>query len=823
MSYTIEHIASWLTTNSVIKKPAHIAHLLTDSRRLIYPDTSLFFAISTGQNDGHLYIEELIQRGVFNFVVKANFDTSAFPAVNFLKVDDVLLALQVIASNHRSQYSYPVIGITGSNGKTIVKEWLNQLLANRYNIIRSPRSYNSQIGVPLSVWEMEEKHQLAIFEAGISQKGEMDVLANIIQPTIGILTSMGTAHQEGFENETEKRNEKWKLFQKAQVIIAPLADVALRDNDVAQNLSVPIIITWSRTGEASLKIKSEKITQGQTHFQANYQGTDIQLVIPFTDLISVNNTITCLLTLLYLQMPMSEIQEGISQLRHLDMRMQIKKGIQHCYILNDSYSNDIHSLQLALTYATQQAGALPITLILSDIAQLNQDPVQYNELLRQLAVFPIKKLITIGTELAKALQQNKILQNKGVHVISFETTQQFIHQMDIHSFKEEFILIKGARIFELEKINELLQLQVHKTMAEINLTTLVSNYKKIKNVVGSKVKIMAMVKAFGYGTGSVEIARILQFHHVDYLSVAYADEGVVLRQAGIHVPIMVMNVDETTFDTLVKYHMEPEIFSISQYEQFDQYIKNQAISNFPIHIKLNTGMNRLGFDMDTIEKLCGALKSNARLKVQSIFSHLSASGNKNFETFTHQQLDLFNSAAKKIETTLGYTTLKHIANSDAILLNANFHLDMVRLGIGLYGATQGAIALEPVIQLTTTISQIRHLKKGDTVGYNRAGVLLRDSIIATVRLGYADGYSRQLGLGKGAMWVNGLLAPIVGDICMDMTMIDVTDIPSVNEGDSVQVFGKNLAISQVAKWAGTIPYEILTSIGQRVKRIYIAD
>jgi len=823
LSYTIEHIASWLTTNSVIKKPAHIAHLLTDSRRLIYPDTSLFFAISTGQNDGHLYIEELIQRGVFNFVVKSNFDTSSFPAVNFLKVDDVLLALQVIASNHRSQYSYPLIGITGSNGKTIVKEWLNQLLANRYRIIRSPRSYNSQIGVPLSVWEMEEKHQLAIFEAGISQKGEMDVLANIIQPTIGILTSMGTAHQEGFENETEKRNEKWKLFQKAQVIIAPLSDVALRDNDVAQNLSFPIIITWSRTDEASLKIKSEKITQGQTHLQANYLGTDIQLVIPFTDLISVNNTITCLLTLLYLQMPMSEIQEGISQLRHLDMRMQIKKGIHHCYILNDSYSNDIHSLQLALTYATQQAGALPITLILSDIAQLNQDPVQYEQLLQQLAVFPIKKLITIGAELAKALQQNKILQNKGVYVISFDTTQQCIHQIDIHSFKEEFILIKGARIFELEKINELLQLQVHKTMAEINLTTLVSNYKKIKNVVGSKVKIMAMVKAFGYGTGSVEIARILQFHHVDYLSVAYADEGVVLRQAGIHVPIMVMNVDETTFDTLVKYHMEPEIFSISQYEQFDQYIKNQAISNFPIHIKLNTGMNRLGFDMDTIEKLCGALKSNARLKVQSIFSHLSASGNKNFETFTHQQLDLFNSAAKKIEATLGYTTLKHIANSDAILLNSNFHLDMVRLGIGLYGASQGAIALEPVIQLTTTISQIRHLKKGDTVGYNRAGVLLRDSIIATVRLGYADGYSRQLGLGKGAMWVNGLLAPIVGDICMDMTMIDVTDIPSVSEGDSVQVFGKNLALTQVAKWAGTIPYEILTSIGQRVKRIYIAD
>jgi alanine racemase len=823
LSYTIEHIASWLSTNSVIKTPAHIAHLLTDSRRLIYPDTSLFFAITTGQNDGHLYVEELMQRGVFNFVVKTNFDTSAFPNANFLKVNDVLAALQIIATHHRAQFTYPVIGITGSNGKTIVKEWLNQLLANRYHIIRSPRSYNSQIGVPLSVWEMEKKHQLAIFEAGISQKGEMEVLANMIQPTIGILTSIGTAHQEGFESEAEKINEKWKLFQNAQVIIAPLSELALDDNDVAHHSGYPSVITWCRSGAATLKIQSETIIQGHTHLQANYLGADLQLVVPFTDLISVNNTITCLLTLLHLQVPMSEIQEGINQLRHLDMRMQIKKGIQHCYILNDSYSNDVHSLQLALTYATQQAGALPITLILSDVAQFNQDAVQYDQLLQQLAVFPIKKLIAIGPHLAKALQKHKSLHNKGIHVISFDTTQQFIHQMDIYSFKEEFILIKGARVFELEKINELLQLQVHKTMAEINLTTLVDNYKKIKTVVGPKVKMMAMVKAFGYGSGSVEVARILQFHHVDYLSVAYADEGVALRQAGIHLPIMVMNVDETTFDTLVKYHMEPEIFSFTQYQQFNEYIKNQAISNFPIHIKLNTGMNRLGFDMDTIENLCDLLKSNSQLKVQTIFSHLSASGNKSLENFTHQQLNLFNTAAAKIETVLGYTTLKHIANSDAILLDPIFHLDMVRLGIGLYGTSQGPIDLAPVVQLTTTISQIRHLKKGDTVGYNRAGVLLRDSIIATVRLGYADGYSRHLGLGKGAMWLNGLLAPIVGDICMDMTMIDITDIPSVSEGDSVQVFGKNLAITQVAKWAGTIPYEILTSIGQRVKRIYISD
>ena len=823
MSYTIEHIASWLNTKSVIKTPAKIAYLLTDSRRLIYPDTSLFFAITTSQNDGHSYIQDLIQRGVNNFVVHQNFDTSSFPSSNFLKVDNVLVALQIIAANHRAQFSYPVIGITGSNGKTIVKEWLHQLLTARYHIIRSPRSYNSQIGVPLSVWEMSEKHQLGIFEAGISEKGEMEALANIIQPTIGILTNIGSAHHEGFKNEMEKRNEKWKLFQKAKVIIAPLEEVPLNEPAFSQHFSAISILTWSRTGDATFKVKRENIINGQTNLLAIYQGKEVQFVIPFTDLISVNNVITCILTLFHLQVPFNEIQSSIEQLKHLDMRMQIKKGIHQCFILNDSYSNDLHSLQLALSYAAQQAGLLPITLILSDFVQSHQDPSQYEQLVHQLSLFPIRKIITIGTQLHKYLQQNKLLQNKGVTVYHFESTQQFMLHIDVYSFKEEFILIKGARIFELEKINALLQLQVHKTMAEINLTSLVSNYKKIKNLVGAKVKVMAMVKAFGYGTGSVEIARILQFHHVDYLAVAYADEGVELRQAGIHVPIMVMNVDETTFDTLVKYHLEPEIFSLQQFHEFDHFINQQAMTNFPVHLKLNTGMNRLGFDMDTIKELCIALQSNKRLKVQSIFSHLSASGNKTFENFTQQQLQLFNNAASQIETALGYTAIKHIANSDAILLDKLFHLDMVRLGIGLYGIGQGPVELEPVMQLTTTISQIRKLKKGDTVGYNRAGVLLRDSIIATVRLGYADGYSRQLGIGKGAMWVNGALAPIVGDICMDMTMIDITDIPMVKEGDQVEVFGKNLAITQVAKWAETIPYEILTSIGQRVKRIYITD
>ncbi len=817
MPYSIEHIATSLKAKAVIPSPAQIDHLLTDSRRLLYPTTTLFFAISTSQNDGHLYIPDLIQRGVTNFVVQPSFDISPFPKCNFIIVEEVLEALQKIAAEHRASFNYPVIGITGSNGKTIVKEWLHQLLAHHYSIIRSPRSYNSQIGVPLSVWEMTEQHQLGIFEAGISQKGEMQSLVTIIQPTIGILTSIGSAHEEGFEDQEQKIKEKLLLFSKAQHVIAPWE--AIQGLDANHQT----LLTWSRSHAATFKVQSEKILNAQTHLLATYQETSLEFIIPFTDIISVNNVITCLLTLLHLKIPVQEIQKGISQLKHLDMRMQIKKGIQNCYILNDSYSNDIHSLKLALEYATQQAGQLPITLILSDLIQLQSNTVDYDPLIKQIAVFPIKKIIVIGTSLAKALNKTNLLKPLGIKLQYFETTQQFLNEMDIHSFKEEFILIKGARIFELEKINEWLQLQVHQTMAEINLTSLVSNYKKIKTKVGPNVKIMAMVKAFGYGAGSAEIARILQFHHVDYLSVAYADEGVELRKAGIHTPIMVMNVDEAAFDTLIKYHLEPEIFSFNLYHSFHQYIQHQGISNFPIHLKLNTGMNRLGFDIIEIPALCEVVKKSHLLKVQSIFSHLSASGQSAFENFTQQQLDTFNQAAKKIETALGYTCIKHIANSGSITTHPQFHLDMVRLGIGLYGIAQGDILLEPVMQLSTTISQIRHLKKEETVGYNRSGILTRDSIIATVRLGYADGYSRQLGKGKGAMWVNHALAPIVGDICMDMTMIDITDIIGVKEGDTVQVFGKQLPIEQIAKWANTIPYEILTSIGPRVKRIYVED
>ena len=816
MPTSIQHIASIIAPAARIVRSAQIEHLLTDSRKLIFRETSLFFAIDTVNQDGHLYIKELAQKGVYNFVVDMQFDTTPYNHINFLVVDHVVHALQLIAKDHREQFDYPVIGITGSNGKTIVKEWLAQLLSHPYHVVRSPRSYNSQIGVPLSVWEMNNQYDLGIFEAGISQKGEMDSLESVIQPTLGILTNIATAHEEGFINEGEKLIEKCRLFKNAKQVIIPhelLGKVSLNRGQSA--------ITWGAYPDANLYIQAQIIQGSQAQISAVYNTEKLQLLVPFTDQISIDNTVICWATLLHLGVKMDTIQQGVNQLSHLEMRMQIKKGQNQCYLLNDSYSNDIYSLLLALDYAKQQAGNLPITVILSDFTQ-SQIGV-FEQLVQKLMAYPRKKLIGIGPKLAAVLKDNSSFKKVGCMVQCYNTTTEFLSFIDTANFKEEFIVLKGARAFEFERINSVLQLQVHQTQVEVNLTALLNNYKTIKTLVGPTVKLMAMVKAFGYGSGSIEVARVLQFHHADYLSVAYADEGVELRKAGIHLPIMVMNVDAAAFSTLIQYHLEPEIFSLSLLEQFIAFIQSQALRHFPVHLKLNTGMNRLGFDMDQMEALCTQIKSQEYFKVQTIFSHLAASGQSGFEDFTEKQLADFNIAAQKIETALGYAAIKHIANSGAILMHKKYHLDMVRLGIGLYGIAGDHAQLQTVVQLQTTIAQIRQVPVTETIGYNRAGQLTRDSLIATVRLGYADGYSRKLGRGKGFMWVQGKLAPVVGDICMDMAMIDITDIPSVKEGDLVEVFGTHLPIEQVAKWAETIPYEILTSIGQRVKRIYIQD
>lgn len=821
MSYSILHINDCLSAGKSSLFPATIEHLLIDSRSLLFPETTLFFAIETAQNDGHQYILELYQRGVRNFVVSQKIDEDKYEQANFLWVDNVILALQKIAKNHRSHFHFPVIGITGSNGKTIVKEWLFQLLESHFKIIRSPRSFNSQLGVPLSVWEMNSKYDLAIFEAGISQQGEMFALADVIQPTIGIVTCLGTAHQEGFESIQQKWEEKWGLCKYAQTVLLPIDDLISNDIVIPAKIEGQERVMWGQSSAADFKIISQQVIQQNTFVKASFRNENLSLVIPFTDKASVQNAITCWVALLHFNISSNEIQTNVSALKHLDMRMQIKKGNQNCLLLNDSYSNDIHSLQLALEYAQQQAGNLSLTVILSDLYERQVGSINYNELIRTLWRFNIQKIIVIGPQLSQAM--NICKEMKGIKKFTFENVIEFEQKMDLQSFKDEFILIKGSRNFALENINALLQLQTHETKAEINLTALVANYKKIKNKVGSKVKVMAMVKAFGYGAGSVEVARVLQFHHVDYLAVAYTDEGITLRKAGIHIPIMVMNMDASTFDSLLKFHLEPEIFSFQLLHQIHQFVKSQGISSFPIHLKLNTGMNRLGFDMHEIPVLAEILQEMPALKVQSIFSHLSASGQTEYLDFTQNQLNQFKAAAFQIEKSLGYSTIKHIANSGAILMHTQYHLNMVRLGIGLYGIGDLSFGWETVIQLTTTISQIRKLPAGSYVGYNRAGVINKESVIATVRLGYADGYHRKLGKGKGSMWIKGKLAPIVGEVCMDMTMIDITSIDGVKEGDTVEVFGKHLSIFEVATWAETIPYEILTSLGQRVKRIYIQD
>jgi len=811
---SIENIASIVATQSKLVKQASIAYLLMDSRKLTFPGSTLFFAITTANQDGHVYIKELVQKGVYNFVVHTHFDTSSYSQINFIVVSDVVEALQKIAAAHRAEFDYPVIGITGSNGKTIVKEWLAQLLTPHYNIVRSPRSYNSQIGVPLSVWGMTSQHNFAIFEAGISQKGEMEALANIIQPTIGILTNIGTAHEAGFFSAKEKLAEKCILFENAATIFVP--HNLVQDIPSVHNQKV---ITWGNSPLATLFIQQVVVNNGQVELTGMFNKGTKKLVAPFVDKIAIENIIICWAILLHLGIDEVTIQEGVLQLRHLEMRMQIRKAQNSCYLLNDSYSNDLSSLALALDYAKQQAGNSPITLILSDF--LNSPAASLVKVVELLVAYPIRKLITIGPNLSGLFVQENPLRKQGCAIYCYNSTNEYLSVIEVADFKEEFIVLKGARTFEFEKINAVLQLQVHQTRLEVNLTSLANNLKYIRQLTGPNVKLMAMVKAFGYGSGSVEVARVLQFHHADYLAVAYADEGIELRKAGIHLPIMVMNVDAAAFDALVQFHLEPEIFSVGLLTEFQQFIQSQALHNFPIHLKLNTGMNRLGFDMDQIQFVCDALKQQSDLKVQTIFSHLSASGQPNFASFTNEQLANFNQAAESIEQALGYPVVKHIANTGAIAMEKKFHLSMVRLGIGLYGI--GAGKLETVVQFHTTIAQIRKVAAAETVGYNRSGKLSRDSIIATVRLGYADGYSRQLGRSKGSMWVQGKLAPVLGDICMDMTMIDITDIPGVQEGDDVEVFGSNLPIEQVANWAETIPYEILTSIGQRVKRVYIQD
>lgn len=839
MPYCLGDIAAILQQNISTNAALPVEYLVTDSRNIIDPAKSIFFAIKGPRRSGISFVNEAYQQGVRIFIIEEPVDASLYTDAVFMQVPNVIAALQQIAAHHRKQFAIPVIGITGSNGKTIVKEWLYQLLQSDYHIVRSPRSYNSQIGVPLSVWQMNAQHTLAIFEVGISAKGEMQALANIVQPTIGVFTNLGEAHNQGFDHPTQKLEEKSKLFQHTPLIItaSDYMPTSFLQNEKVVAWGSKLSSVEGRSLPQLQVVKQEK-RQAETIVSLQFNNNQIELVLPFTDEVSVQNALTCVLVLLQLGYAFPVIQQRVKQLQPVEMRMQLKRAINQSYVLNDSYSNDKVSLSLALQFLKEQAGNQPIVAILSDIVESGESQEQlYNHVVQQLQNAGVKELYAVGPQLysyfkdaayadpttTKSLVEKKHFPFK---VYCFEQTSNLLEALNESHFQQQYILLKGARKFAFEQVAHWLEQQVHQTIMEINLTAMVHNLKEYQSLLKPQTKMMAMVKAFGYGSGAGEVARRLQQQQVDYLSVAYADEGVTLRKAGIHLPIMVMSADEYSFDAMVNYSLEPELFSFPILEAFHQYIAQQGLPQYPIHLKINTGMNRLGFDMGEIDKLCNWLQHQKLLRVKSVLSHLAASEDKKEDAFTQHQVDLFTEASNKIEKALGYPVVKHIANTAAIRRNPNWQFNMVRLGIGLYGADNvqdKELSLQTVATLKTTVAQVRHLKAGETVSYNRSGVLTRDSIIATVRIGYADGYSRRMGNGNGKMYVRGGIAPTVGKICMDMCMIDVTDIPGVKAGDPVEIFGKHISIQEVAKAADTIAYEIMTGISLRVKRVYIEE
>ena len=789
------------------KKELNVLDISIDSRSLRNTENTLFFTLKGNNHNAHDFLNDLYAKGVRYFVVSQ--DVSLPTDAVVFKVDDALRALQRFVAFYRKKYTFPVIGITGSNGKTIVKEWLNQLLLPFYNIIKSPKSYNSQVGVPLSVIAINDEHNLGIFEAGISKPNEMDFLEAIIQPTIGILTNIGSAHNEGFSTKEEKLQEKIKLFKNADVLISEKTDL------IAANKSEKVQwFTWSFTEIANVQFK--KI---DTVLKVNFENTEFSVDLPFTDLASVQNIATCITTLLFLKVDTNYIVQAIPQLQTVQMRLQVKKGINDCLLIDDSYSSDYQSLKIALDFLEQQKTHQQKTVILSDIFQSGFTPeVLYQKVAQLLNQNHVTRVIGIGNKIGTHLTNVPQFQ-------SYPDTETFLNDFNLRSFRSETILIKGSRSFQFEKIVAELEEKTHETVLEINLDAISHNLNFYKSKLKPTTKVMVMVKAFGYGNGSYEIAKLLAHHQVSYLGVAFADEGVELRKAGIKIPIMVMNPENSAFSTMIAYNLEPEIYNRAELESFLQIAENQNLYNYPIHLKLNTGMNRLGFVEKDFDALINLLKQTNLVQVASIFSHLATSDMPEEKKFTLQQIQKFKKWSAYLKEELRIQPLLHILNTSGIYNFGEYQMDMVRAGIGLYGVgndTNEDAQLQNVATLKTVVLQINDVEKDATVGYGRRFIAERKSKIATIAIGYADGIRRSYGNGKGYVLVNNQKAFIAGTICMDMLMIDVTNI-DVKVGDEVIVFGNDLRITEVAKLWETIPYEVMTAISQRVKRIFYKE
>lgn len=825
--YTISSLVS-VVNGQVIsssEKDSTINDILIDSRKLISPKETLFIALKTKKNDGHKYIQSLYQRGLRNFLISTIPDAlEGFRHANFILVDDTLAALQLLVSDKRKRFDIPVIGITGSNGKTIIKEWLFQMLQADKNIVRSPKSYNSQIGVPLSVWQMKSQHEMAIFEAGISEPDEMQKLQTIIQPTIGIFTNIGQAHNENFINTSQKIGEKLKLFTKVDTLIYNLDHAEIQGIIIRSQIQEIVkAFTWSTKQEADLQITNTEKIENHTHLKALFKEEEIDIQIPFIDAASIENGCHVWATMLYLGYENNVIKERILKLNPVAMRLELKEGINNCSIINDSYNSDINSLAIALDFLNQQNQHNKKTLILSDILQSGKSDMDlYQEIAHLLEEKNIDRLIGIGPAISRMHDQF----NLDSHF--FISTEEFLKQYTFTNFQNETILLKGARYFEFESISKVLQQKSHQTVLEISLDAMINNLNYFRLKLKPETKMMIMVKAFSYGSGSYEIANIMQYFRADYLAVAYADEGIELRKTGINLPIMVMNPDEQSFDSILKYDLEPEIYSFSILNKLEEAIKKNILpKNKPvkIHLKIDTGMHRLGFEPDEIEQLINRLKANKQIYTTSVFTHLAASDDPRFDEFTHQQVALLNELSEKVQSEADHPILRHTLNSSGISRFPEYQLDMVRLGIGLYGISplpEEEKNLENIGSLKTIITQIKQIKSGESVGYNRAYISKEDKTIGIIPIGYADGLNRLLGDEKCTVLVNGKEAPIIGNICMDMCMLDLSNI-TAEEGDEVVIFSTQQDIRTLANIAQTIPYEILSGISRRVKRIYFKE
>ena len=814
MTLTIRNIVPILKANWVGHNDAAIIDYISiDSRSLQNDENTLFFALSGPNHDGHNYIEELITQNVHHFVV-AKIPEGLETKASFLIVENTLDALQKFAAFYRSQFEFPVIGITGSNGKTIIKEWLNFLLSPDYNIIRSPKSYNSQVGVPLSIMGINEKHNLGIFEAGISMMQEMEKLQKIIQPTIGILSNIGSAHDEGFSSVAEKIKEKLKLFISVNVLI-------LNKNKTICAFVNPKIklFSWcSDDKSADVFITKKKIDE-LTELQVTYREDVFPIIIPFQDQASVENAIHCMMVMLYFGYSQKVIQTRMAQLYPVEMRLKVKNGINNSTVIDDSYSSDFQSLKIALDFLENQKQHKKKTVILSDIFQSG---LSNDELYSQVSQLIISNKITRVIGIGETISHYK---NKFINSVMFKNIAEFAAAFENLNFENETILIKGARDFHFEEIVSMLEEKTHETVLEINLNAISHNLNFYKSKLKPKTKMMVMVKAFGYGNGGFEIAKLLEHHKVDYLGVAFADEGISLKNDGITVPIMVLNPESTSFSTIIQHQLEPEIYSVKGLKAFLKIAEQKKLKHFPIHIKIDTGMHRLGFEEENLDHLIQILKGNETVQIKSILSHMATSDDMKQDGFSKSQIALFEKLADKLQIELSIKPIRHILNTSGITNYPEAQYDMVRLGIGLYGISNDSEEqkeLETVGTLKSIISQIRTIDAGESVGYGKRFMATETTKIATIPIGYADGISRSWGQGVGFVVINGKPAKIIGSVCMDMLMVDVTDI-DCKEGNTVIIFGENPTVNFIAKQLNTIPYEILTSISQRVKRVFFRE